>query len=464
MSTHNESKIALLQKVLGDRLLTEEHQYLPYVCDWSHVKTATPLAIAFPQSIEEVAKIVCIAKQYHIPLVPSGGRTGLSGGAAIISDGALLVAFDRMNRILEFHASDRIVRLEPGVITHDLQKFAADKGLFYPVDFASSGSSQIGGNISTNAGGIKVIRYGLTRDHIVGLKVITGEGTLLDVNKGLVKNATGYDLRHLFIGAEGTLGMIVEATVKLTKPPCDLNVLVLGVPKIQDMMQILSAFEQQVTLTAFECFSDNAMRYVTQHGVVAPLAEPAAYYCLIELETASQMSIDNAMRAFETCLEEGWVSDGVMSQSSEQQQQLWQLRERISEAIAPYRPYKHDISVMIHRVPELVTAVDALVKDAYPHFEIVWFGHIGDGNLHLNILKPEHWSQADFVAQCQTVSYQLFEIIQRLDGAISAEHGVGVTKKAYLEYSRSEAEIDYMRSLKQVFDPHNIMNPGKIFD
>ena len=452
-----------LSELLGNRFLTDADSAQRYGVDWTKVWAPAPSAVVLPETTEEVQQIVEIANEHGLHLVPSGGRTGLSA-AAVAANGEVVVAFDRMNRVLDFNEYDRAVTVQPGLVTQELQEFAEQEGLFYPVDFASAGSSQIGGNINTNAGGIKVIRYGMTRDWITGLKVVTGRGEVLDLNKGLIKNATGYDLRHLFIGSEGTLGFVVEATVKLARQPRDLTALVLGAPGFREVMKVLHAFQKDIDLTAFEFFSDKAMAHVLEHGVARPFETECPFYCLLEFEQLSEQVGEQAMQIFEHCVEQGWVLDGVMSQSLGQLQQLWQLRERISESIAPHTPYKNDISVTISKVPDFVEAVDKVVQDAYPDFEIVWFGHIGDGNMHLNILKPAELAKEEFFQRCGEVSRWVFDIVAQYNGSISAEHGVGMTKKPYLGYSRSEEEIACMKAIKQVFDPNNIMNPGKLFD
>lgn len=458
------STASLFLAILGpDRCLTDEQSIRHYGVDWTRVWQPDPAVVLLPETINEVQQIVALANQHRVALVPSGGRTGLSGGAVAARHEAV-VAFDRMNHILDFDPLDRAVTVQPGVITRQLQDFAEQQGLFYPVDFAAAGSSQIGGNIGTNAGGIKVIRYGMTRDWISGLKVVTGGGELLDLNKGLVKNATGYDFRHLFIGSEGTLGLVVEARVQLTRKPHHPQVLVLGVPDFAAIMSVLHRFQSALDLTAFEFFSEKAMQQVLAHGVPRPFSASTPYYCLLEFETLSADTPETAMRLFEECVDAGQVVDGVASQSLQQAGQLWQLRERISESIARHTPYKNDISVRISQVPDFVAQVDAVVCQHYPDFEIVWFGHIGDGNVHLNILKPADMANADFFRHCNEVSNRIFGIVAQYEGSVSAEHGVGLTKKAYLGYSRSEQEIQLMRAVKQVFDPNGIMNPGKIFD
>jgi len=464
MTDTNQIIAGLSQLVDAGRVLTDADSLKHYGCDWTKKYDPAPMAIVLPKTAEQVQAIVRFANEHQVALVPSGGRTGLSA-AAVAANGEVVVAFDLMNKINDFNAMDRTVKCQPGVVTEQLQQFAEQNDLYYPVDFASAGSSQLGGNISTNAGGIKVIRYGMTRDWVKGLKVVTGNGDLLDLNAGLDKNATGYDFRHLFVGAEGTLGFIVEATMKLARTPKNLTVLVLGVPEFRAIMKVLETFQSKIDLTAFEFFSDKAVELVTaHHDVPRPFESATPYYALLELEAATQDVLDEAMALFETCVEQGWVMDGVISQSEAQAAALWRLREGISETIAPFTPYKNDVSVVVSKVPDFLEDIDQIVSSQYPDFEIVWFGHIGDGNLHLNILKPEALSKEEFFKRCEGVNTQVFETVQKYHGSVSAEHGVGMTKKPYLQYTRSPVEINYMRAVKQAFDPNNIMNPGKVFD
>ncbi|WP_065758007.1 FAD-binding oxidoreductase [Pseudomonas defluvii] len=453
----------LLTLVEPGKVLTDAASLDTYGKDWTKHFAPAPLAIVFPKSIEQVQAIVRWANQRKVALVPSGGRTGLSA-AAVAANGEVVVAFDYMNQILGFNAGDRTVVCQPGVITAQLQQFAADQGLYYPVDFASAGSSQIGGNIGTNAGGIKVIRYGMTRNWVAGLKVVTGKGDLLELNKDLIKNATGYDLRQLFIGAEGTLGFVVEATMRLDRAPKNLTAMVLGTPDFDSIMPVLHAFQGKLDLTAFEFFSDKALAKIMGRGdVPAPFDTDCPFYALLEFEASTEEVANDALATFEHCVEQGWVIDGVMSQSEQQLKNLWKLREYISETISHWTPYKNDISVTVSKVPVFLKDIDAIVGEHYPDFEVVWYGHIGDGNLHLNILKPENLSKDEFFAKCATVNKWVFEIVEKYNGSISAEHGVGMTKRDYLTYSRSPVEIEYMKAVKAAFDPNGIMNPGKIF-
>ncbi len=454
----------LIAIVGADKFSTAPADLQTFGRDWTKAFPPAPAAIVFPRSVEQVQAIVRLANAEGLALVPSGGRTGLSGGA-VAARGELVIAFDYLNKILDFNAIDRSVTCQAGVITEQLQQYAEQQGLYYPVDFASSGSSQIGGNIATNAGGIKVIRYGMTRDWVAGLKVVTGNGDILELNRGLLKNNAGYDLRQLFIGAEGTLGFIVEATLHLTRPPVGLTALVLGVAEFAEIMDVLATFQAKLDLTAFEFFSDKALSKVVAHsGLQRPFAAHANYYALLEFENINEETEALALTLFEHCVEQGWVIDGVMSQSVEQLQNLWRLREDISETLSQWTPYKNDIATVISKVPPFIAEVDALVQREYPEFEIVWFGHIGDGNVHLNILKPDDLSVADFHQRCHRVSQSVFEIVQRYGGSVSAEHGVGLLKKDYLQYGRSAVEIALMKQIKTVFDPNGVMNPGKIFD
>ena len=432
--------------------------------DWTKHFAPAASAIVFPKTTEQVQAIVLLANDYNVVLTPSGGRTGLSAGA-VAAHGEIVVSMDKMNQIGQFYPADRMVEVEAGVVTQQLQEFAESKDLYYPVDFASAGSSQIGGNIGTNAGGIKVIRYGMTRQWIMGLTVVTGKGDILQLNRGMVKNATGYDLRQLFIGSEGTLGFVTHAQIKLERQPQDLNVMVLGMDSFNDVMNVLSAFQAKIDLTAFEFFDDIAIDKLMAHGQVQePFESRTKFYTLLEFEAPYEPIMDKAIAIFEDCMEQGWVVDGVMSQNLAQAAELWKLREYISETISVFTPYKNDLSVLISYVPDFINEIDHIVSSNYPDFEVCWFGHIGDGNLHLNILKPENMSKDDFFAECQIVNKYVFDTVQKYGGSVSAEHGVGMTKKPYLQYSRSETEIEYLKEVKKVFDPNNIMNRGKIFD
>ena len=434
-----------------------------YGQDWTRFTPPAPKAIVFPRNTAEVVAIVECARRCRFALVPSGGRTGLSGGACA-ANGEVVVAMDKINAIAQVNLTDRTITVGAGAITQNVQQAASDTGLFYPVDFASSGSSQIGGNIATNAGGINVIRYGMTRDWVAGLTVVTGKGEILELNKGLMKNNTGLDFRHLFIGSEGILGFITEATLKLTSPPKDPTVLVLGLSDMNAIMSVLGSIQSTTPLLAYEFFSELAVTKVVEHaGVARPFETRAPFYALVEFEHENEMTDARIFEAVEKCMEEGWVVDAVMSQSVAQAHALWRLREDISETISQWTPYKNDISSTVSKVPQLLSAVNAVVHENYPDWDVVWYGHIGDGNLHLNILKPDNLRIEDFKARCNEVSTDIFDAIKKLGGSVSAEHGVGTLKAPYLNYTKSDSEIDAMRAIKNIFDPDGILNPGKVF-
>ena len=434
-----------------------------YGQDWTRFTPPAPTAIVFPRDTADVVAIVECARRCQFTLVPSGGRTGLSGGACA-TNGEVVVSMDKMNAISPVNLMDRTVTAGAGAITQNIQQAARDADLFYPVDFASSGSSQIGGNIATNAGGINVIRYGMTREWVAGLTVVTGKGEVLELNKGLMKNNTGLDFRHLFIGSEGILGFITEATLKLTAPPKDPTVLVLGLSDMSAIMAVLDRIQSTTPLLAYEFFSELAVSKVVDHAGVARAFETRTpFYALVEFERENDMTDAHVFDAVEQCMDEGWVIDAVMSQSVAQARALWRLREDISETISKWTPYKNDISSTVSKVPELLAAVDDVVDKNYPNWEVVWYGHIGDGNLHLNILKPENLQIEEFKERCNEVSTDIFDAIKTLGGSVSAEHGVGTLKAPYLDYSKSDSEIDAMRAIKAIFDPDGILNPGKVF-
>ncbi len=454
---------SLQQAALGLRLKTDPADLEHYGRDWTRRWTPAPLAIALPATVEEVQAVMRWSAAEGVAVVPSGGRTGLSGGA-VAAHGELVLSLERMNKALDYDAVDRTLRVQAGMPLEAVHNAALEHGLIYPVDFAARGSCSIGGNIATNAGGIRVIRYGNTREWIAGLTVVAADGELLELNKGLIKNSSGYDFRQLMVGSEGTLGVIVEATLKLTDPPPATNVMLLAVPGFDMLMQVFSAFRARLQLQAFEFFTDHALRHVLAHGAQAPFAETYPYYVVTEFAAADDAQEAAAMAAFEDCMANGWVSDGVISASDAQAAQLWRLREGITEALARYTPYKNDVSVRISAMPAFLAEIQALIGQAYPQFEVVWFGHIGDGNLHINVLKPDDMPPVEFVAHCEQVTRLLAQVLARFDGSISAEHGIGLVKKHYLDSTRSRAEIALMKAVKRAFDPQARLNPGKVFD
>ena len=465
MSWAAQKLVDQLIKVVGpSRVKVNPSDLEFYGQDWSKAATPNPSAVVFPNSIDEVQGIVAIANEFNFPLVPSGGRTGLSGGA-LAYRGEVVVSFDRMNKILKFDATDNLVTCQPGVITGDLKKFAESEGLFYPVDFASTDASQLGGNVATNAGGINVLRYGMTRNWVEGMKVVTGAGELLDLNRGLKKNATGFDFRHLFIGSEGTLGFIVELTLALTSQPKDPTVMFLGLQKIENIIKTLPIFKEKLNLTAFEFFCGTAMQKVMEaKDFRNPFGKIYPFYLLVEFENDPESQLDVAYALFDKCLRSKYVIEGVLSQNQRQADSLWKFREGITESIASYNPFKSDVSCRISKIPAFLRKLEELLRTSSPYLKAIIFGHLGDGNIHINLIQPIEMDSQKFQVECNKLSELIFELVQSFEGSMSAEHGIGLAKKPYLHYSRSEVELRYMRDVKCLFDPKNIMNPGKLLD
>lgn len=452
-----------LRAILGPEQISENPQdLLKYGNDYLRQWDGRAGAVLFPKNSQEVSVLVHWAIKHKHKLIPSGGRTGLSGGATAVQR-ELVISFDKMNRILDFNSYEQTVCVEAGCVTQELKEFAKKQGLYFPISFASEGSSQIGGNIATNVGGVHVLRYGSMRQRVLGLEVVTGRGEILNLGKGLVKNAVGYNLKDLFIGSEGTLGFITQAVLSLIAPPDKPQVFLMALDRSEDMLVLFEKFKRHIQPLAFEFWTDRALDYVLSHGssVKFPLSRRSLFYILMEIEERDK---EKAFSIFEKAFEEGTVKDGTLSQNAVQADQLWRLRENISEAISSYRPYKNDISVRISKMADFLKELEELLKQKYPDFENVVFGHLGDGNLHINILKPDKYKRENFVKQCEKVSESLFELVQKYEGSVSAEHGVGLLKKPYLHYSCSQEELALMKGLKKLFDPHGILNPGKIFD
>jgi len=448
----------------GSQFLDDEDSLAVYSKDWTSYFKPHAQAVVFPQETKQVKALVDFARKEKVALVPSGGRTGLSGGAVALN-GEVVVSFEKMNQILDFNELDLVVRVQSGVVTDQVKEFAVEKGYFYPVAFAASGSSQIGGNLATNAGGINVLRYGLTRNWVAGLQAVTGKGEILNLNHALTKNATGYDLRHLLIGSEGTLGLITEAELRLTRLPLETKTVLLAVSSWADAMKVFVSLRKDLELQAFEIFDRKALDKVLERSKAdEPFSSSHPLHVILEAELSSHTPADYLESILGKIFDDGLAQDGVVSQSSTQARDLWSLRENISESIAPFKPYKNDISVRTSKIPEFVKELEAAVSKAYPDFEVLWFGHVGDGNLHLNILKPASLGVEDFVKKCRQVDSILFACVQKFQGSISAEHGVGLTKKDFLKFTRSAEEISILKDLKMIFDPDQILNPGKIFD
>jgi len=442
---------------------TDQKSIEHYSKDWTKQFKVSSAGVLFPKTTEEVVKIVKAALDNNLKLVPSGGRTGLSGGA-VATQNEWVVSLEKMNRIIEVSQIDSSITVEAGVVTKNLQEEALKNGMYFPVEFGATGSSFIGGNVATNAGGVHVVKHGNTRDWVKGMTVVTGRGEVLKLNNGLIKNNTGYDLRHLFIGSEGTLGIITELEIALTKPPKEKQVILLGVESLDKLLDCFVYSKNQLPLLAFEMFTDLALsKVMSAHGLPKPLESECPFYVLIEVELSEGFQEDHLTESLAHYFEQEWAVDGTLSSNSAQYENLWKYRELISESIAPLTPYKNDVSVKISKIPQFIDVIMNTVFKEHTDIEVVLFGHIGDGNLHINALKPDNMALEDFINRCESVNKVLFEEIQKIEGSISAEHGVGLLKKPYLEYSRSKTEIKSMKDLKKTFDPNGVLNPGKIF-
>lgn len=454
---------ALRAAAPGLRISTDPADLAHYGLDWTRRWTPDPAAIVFPASSDEVQRLVYWARETATPLVPSGGRTGLSGGA-VAACREVVVSMERMNRILGFDPVERTLTVQAGATLQAVQTAAAAQGLSYPVDFASRGSCTLGGTIATNAGGIRVIRHGNTREWIAGLTVVAGTGELLHLNRGLVKNSSGYDLRHLMIGSEGTLGIVTEAILKLTDPLPSSKVILVALPGFDALMATFVAVRDALRVQAFEFFTGEAMRHVLAHGGQDPFDAIHPAYALIEVDSVDDADETAILNVFEACLERGLAADVALAASDAQAAALWRLREGITESIATHTPYKYDIAVRVSVLAAFIAEAGALLAREYPAFEVIWFGHIGDGNLHISILRPAELASAEFVARCEQATDLLADALARHDGSISAEHGIGLVKKPWLVRMRGEAEVALMRGIRHVLDPGGILNPGKVFD
>ncbi len=437
-----------------------------YGRDWTKIHEPKPLAIVFPGSTVEVAKVVRYCHDQGIAMVPSGGRTGLAAGA-VAASGEVVISLNRLNKIEDIDPVGLTVRVQAGVTTQEVQEAANDVNLFFPLDLAAKGSCQIGGNIATNAGGVKFIRYGGMREQVLGLEVVMPNGEVLNMNTGLRKNNTGYDLRQLFIGAEGTLGIITSATLRLTSKPRNVQASVMAVHDFNAIPKILGVCNQlAIQLTAFEFFTKKAHEIVLQHapGARTPFSERYPYYVLLEVEEgpAGGAVMEPLL---EKIFADELIADAVVSSTSAEFKELWGLRENITESIAAHgHARKNDIALAINQLSDFITAVQPIVDAAPKDMELVLFGHIGDGNLHINYVGPKSEPFKEFQARARKVEEQVFAIVKDFKGSISAEHGIGLLKKKDLHYSRPASEVDVMRQIKRLFDPKGLMNPGKIFD
>lgn len=453
----------ILKAFGADFFRTDPTDLEAYGRDWTRAIAPAPLAVALPRTTAEISKLLTLASKEKIAIVPSGGRTGLSGGA-VAAKGELVLSLERMRGIGKVDPLSRTVRVEAGAVTEAVHRHCEPHGLTWPVDFASKGSSTVGGNLATNAGGINVIRYGCTRDWVLSIEAVLMDGSILELNRGaLIKNNTGYDLRHLLIGSEGTLAVITGATLRLAPVEGETKVLFLALSGLDAVLRLFrESQEKRYPLLSFETLSRACLESVMAHrGLPDPFAAKSGYYVVMEVERTDG-DIDSWL---ESLFERDLVIDGTLAFSSRDRDALWQYREGISESLsAKSLVHKNDISLPIARIEEFEKRFLALFSKRYPDFEVFVFGHIGDGNLHVNIQKPQSMAKDEFLAKCKAVDPEVFSLLRDLEGSVSAEHGIGLLKRDALPYSRSEREIELFRGIKKAFDPEGLLNPGKIFE
>jgi FAD/FMN-containing dehydrogenase len=462
--------LAACRGVVGTGQVLVGDAMAPWLTDWRGRFTGNARAVLRPADSAEVARLVRLCAQYRVPLVPQGGNTGLVLGSVPDSSGAAVVlSLARLNRIVGIDSANRTMQVEAGCILQHIQQAAAEHNLLYPLSLAAEGSCTIGGNLSTNAGGTAVLRYGNARDLCLGLEVVTAQGDVWDGLRGLRKDNTGYDLRDLFIGAEGTLGIITGAVLKLfAQPRATVTALVaLGSPA--DALALLTMMQDAcgASLTGFELMSAYCLELVGQHfpRLQQPFADTHPQYVLLELSSSESAGHATGLleRSIGLALEQGVARDAAIAGSVAQSQGLWQLREHIPLAqAAAGKNIKHDISLPISRIPAFIEQTHAQLLAAYPGCQLVCFGHLGDGNLHFNVAPPAGEAHDSFLLHQAAVNRIVHDSVADFDGSISAEHGIGALKKDELIRYKSPVELNMMRAIKGALDPLGIMNPGKI--
>ncbi|WP_342741027.1 FAD-binding oxidoreductase [Bradyrhizobium sp. B117] len=455
------------RKIVGDKhAITDAADIEAYVTEERNLfHGRTPLVLR-PGSTAEVSAICKLASAHRIALVPQGGNTGLVGGQTP-HNGEVVVSLRRLDKIREVDTASNTMTCEAGVVLQIAQQKASDVDRLFPLSLGAEGSCTIGGNLSTNAGGTAALAYGVAREMALGLEVVLADGRVLNVLSKLKKDNTGYNLHNLFIGAEGTLGIITAATLKLFPKPRAVETAYVGLKSPAAALKLLTIAQSEAAnaLTSFELLSEMAVDFSVCHGIDVrdPLAEKHPWYVLMELSSPS----DDARTPLETILgramEEEIVDDAVIAASLAQRNAFWKLREEMSSAQKPEGgSIKHDISVPVAAVPEFIEEANAAVVKLIPGARPVPFGHLGDGNLHYNVSQPIGADTADFLARWHEMNAVVFEIVLRMGGSISAEHGIGVLKRDELPEVKDKTAIELMRSIKAMLDPLGIMNPGKV--
>ncbi len=459
--------VARFRAVVGDKYaVTDAADIAPYLTEERDLFHGRSPLVLRPGSTAEVSAICKIASEHKIALVPQGGNTGLVGGQTP-HNGEVVVSMRRLDKIREIDAASNTMTCEAGVVLQIAQQKAAEIDRLFPLSLGAEGSCTIGGNLSTNAGGTAALAYGVAREMALGLEVVLADGRILNLLSKLKKDNTGYDLRNLFIGAEGTLGFITAATLKLFPKPRAIETAFVGLKSPAEALKLLTISQGIAagSLTSFELLADIAVDFSVRHGIDVrnPMAGKHPWYVLMELSS----SRDDARAALESILaqglEDGILDDAVIAASLSQRQAFWKLRDEMSAAQKPEGgSIKHDVSVPVAAVPAFIAEADAAVIKLIPGSRPVPFGHLGDGNIHYNVSQPVGGNAADFLARWHEVNAVVFEIVMRMGGSISAEHGIGVLKRDELPDVKDKVAISLMRGIKAMLDPLGIMNPGKV--
>ena len=442
----------------------------PFLTDWRGRYTGKAAAVLRPGSVEEVAALVRLCAEHRVALVPQGGNTGLVLGSVPDASGRQVVlSLARLNQVRQVDPVNRTMTVDAGCILQRVQEAAAAQGCLFPLSLAAEGSCTIGGNLSTNAGGTAVLRYGNTRELCLGLEVVTPQGEIWSGLRGLRKDNTGYDLRDLFIGAEGTLGIITGAVLKLYPQPKASITALAALPSPAHALQLLVLMQDHcgASLTGFELMSRYCLELVAQQfpALPKPFAQPHPQYVLLELSSSEseQHAVGLLEQAIGAALERGVVHDAVVASSVAQSAGLWQLREHIPLAQAKAgKNIKHDISLPVSRIADFIESTAPQLQTAFPGCQLVCFGHLGDGNLHFNVAPPVGVSNEDFLVNQDKVNRVVHDSVVAFGGSISAEHGIGALKRDELARYKSPVELNMMRAIKAALDPLGIMNPGKI--
>jgi len=466
-----DTLLPALHAIVGDRgLLTDPADTAPYCEDWRRLYHGRTPAVVRPGGTEEVAAVVRLCAARGVPVVPQGGNTSMVGGATPSGDGTQVVlSLSRMTRIRAVDPLDRTLTIEAGAPWKAAQDAAAAAGCLLPLSIGSEGTAQVGGILSANAGGNNTLRYGNARDLVLGLEVVLPDGQVWNGLRSLRKDNTGYALRHLFVGAEGTLGIITAAVLKLAPQPREVEMALVAVPSPEAASAVCRRFlaHDPAAVQAFEYMSGPGLDLVLRHipGAVLPLGAPAPHYVLVELATPRpNAGLRDAMESvLEAAMADDLVLDAVLAESDAQRAALWRLREEHSESQKRAGAnVKNDVSVPTSRVPELIVRATAACEALIPGIRAVPFGHLGDGNIHFNLVRPEDWADDAFLARSADIMEAVNAVVADLGGSFSAEHGVGLLKPYMMPAWRGGAELDTMRRIKAALDPLGIMNPGKL--